>query len=214
MIGTPSAATEALGLANEALQAVELEPHNAAYIGYIKGTLAFALIKNHEERAGLDLIEEVLASEKAGPRLLALRLCIRAIGLARTGDLEGARSLIREARKGDPQCQLLTEAIREVVGPTIVVPQELQGLAALVIRFGVSDDAARERVLESASNEELIALVNTVTKDVFDQIIRFLDQTFDSEVALPFGDLAQAAIEAKLELQRRGVSQGDGVVET
>ena len=206
MIGTPAAVKVALALANEALQAIEPEPHKTAHIGYIKGTLAFALIKNDDENAGLDLIEEVLASEKAGPRLLALRLCIRAIGLARTGDLDGARSLIGQAGKADPQCQLLTEAVREVVGPTIVVPQQLQSLAPLVQRFGVQDDHERERVLQSASNEELIALVNTVTKDIFDQINRFLDQTFDSEDAVPFGDLAQAAIEAKLELERRGVS--------
>jgi Flp pilus assembly protein TadD len=214
MIGTPSAVSEALGLAKEALQAIEVKPQNASYIGYVKGTLAFALIKNHDEGAGLHLIQEVLASQKAGPRVLALRLCVEAIGLARTGDLDGARSVIREARKADPQCQLLTDAIREVVGPTIVVPHELQGLAPLVLKFGVSDDDERERVLVSASNEELIALVNTVTKDVFEQINRFLDQTFDSEDAVPFGDLAQAAIEAKQELQRRGVSEGEGVVET
>ncbi len=207
MIGTPIAMREALGLANEALQAIEPEPHKANYIGFIKGTLAFALIKNDNHRAGLALIEEVLANEKAGPPLLAVRLCICAIGLARTGDLVGARSLIRQARKADPKCQLLTQAVREVAGLAIVVPQELQGLAPLVQTFAISDDVVRERLVKSASTEELIALVNAVTTEVFDQINQFLDQTLDAEDAVPFGDLAQAAVEAKLELKLRGVTE-------
>jgi hypothetical protein len=207
MIGTPAAVGEALALANEVLQAIESEPHKANYIGFIKATLAFALIKNDDHTAGLALIEEVLANEKAGPRLLALRLCVRAIGLARTGDLDGARAVIGEARKADPQCQLLTQAVREVAGLTTVVPQALQGLALLVQRFGIADDVARERVLKGASTEELIALVGAVTKERFDQINQFLDQTLDAEDAVPFGDLAQAAMEAKLELKLRGVSE-------
>ena len=207
MIGTPVALKEALGLANEALQAIETEPQKEAYIGSIKGTLAFALIKNDDQRVGLALIEDVLATDSSGSRLLALRLCIRAIGLARTGDLVGARSLIGQARKADPQCQLLPQAVREVVGPRIVVPRELHGLAPLVQRFGISDDVVREHVLKDASTEELIALVNAVTTEVLDQINQFLDQTLDAEDAVPFGDLAQAAMEAKLELKQRGVSE-------
>ena len=207
MIGTPAAVGEALALAKEVLQAIESEPHKANYIGFIKATLAFALIKNDDHTAGLALIEEVLANEKAGPRLLALRLCVRAIGLARTGDLDGARAVIGEAREADRKCQLLTQAVREVAGLTTVVPPALQGLALLVQRFGIADDVARERVLKGASTEELIALVGAVTKERFDQINQFLDQTLDAEDAVPFGDLAQAAMEAKLELKLRGVSE-------
>ena len=210
MIGTPVAVKEGLALANEAMQAIETELDKALYIGSITGTLAFALIENDNRKDGLALIEEVLANEPSEPRTLALRFCIRAIGLARTGDLVGARSLIGQARKADPQCQLLTRAVREVLGTTITVPQELQGLAPLVERFGISDDVERERVLKEASTEELIALVNVVTKQTFDQINQFLDQTFDAEDAVPFGDLAQAAMEAKLELKHRGASEGLG----
>jgi hypothetical protein len=83
----------------------------------------------------------------------------------------------------------------------------LQGLAQLVQRFGVSDDVEREHVVNGASTEELIALVNAVTKETFDQINQFLDQTFDAEGAVPFGDLAQAAVEARLELKQRGVTE-------
>jgi hypothetical protein len=177
------------------------------YIASIKATLAFALIKNNDEAAGLALIEEVLENEKAGPSLLALRLCIRSIGLARTGDLVGARSLIGKARKTDPRCQLLPAAVRLLVGSPTAFPQELQDLAPLVQRFAVSDDVERERALNEASTEDLIALVNAVTRETFDQINQFLDQTGDAEGAVPYGDLAQAAMEAKLELKRRGVPE-------
>ncbi len=207
MIDTPSAVIEALPLANEALRLIEGEPQKAAYIGSIKGTLSFALIKNGDPGAGLALIEEVLANESSGPQTLALRLCIQAIGMSMAGDPVRARSLIAEARKADPQCQLLTQAIREVAGPTTVVPQALQGLAPLAERFGLSDDVERDRVLKGASTDELIALVGAVTSETFDQINQFLDQTLDAEEALPFGDLAQAAMEAKLELKLRGVSE-------
>jgi hypothetical protein len=110
MIDTPVAVKEALSLANEALQSIEAEPQKAAYIGSIKGTLAFALIKNDGPRAGLALIDEVLANDAAGPQTLALRLCVQAIGLTRTGDVVRARSLISQARKADPRCQLLPTA--------------------------------------------------------------------------------------------------------
>jgi len=207
MIDTPAAVIEALPLANEALQSIKTEPQKAVYIGSIKGTLAFALIKNDDLRAGLALIEEVLANEPSGPQTVALRLCVQAIGLARAGDLVRARALISQARKADPQSQLLPEAVRLVAGSPIVVPQELQSLAPLVERFGISDDVERERRLKGASTEELIALVNAVTKETFDQINQFLDETLDAEDAVPFGDLAQAAMEAKLELKLRGVSK-------
>jgi hypothetical protein len=207
MIDTPGAVKEALALANEALQSIGAEPQKALYIGTVKGTLAFALIKNNEPTAGLALIEEVLANESSGPHMLALRLCIQAIGLARAGDVVRARELVSQARKADPRCQLLPPAVMAVAGSAIVVPQELQGLEPLVKRFGLSDDLERERVLDGASTEELIALANAVPKKTFDLINQFLDQTGDAVEAVPFGDLAQAAMEAKLELRRRGVPE-------
>ena len=207
MIDTPVAVREALHLANEALQSIEAEPQKAVFIWRIKGTLAFALIKNGDPRAGLALIEEVLADDRPEPRTSALRLCVQAIGLARTGEVVRARELVRQVRRTHPQCQLLPQAQRAVAGPPIVVPQELQRLGPLVQRFGVSDDVEREHVLNGASTEELIALVNAVTKETFDRINQLLDQTFDAEDAVPFGDLAQAAMEARLELNQRGVTE-------
>ena len=207
MMDTPAAVKEALPLANEALKSIEAEPQKAVYVWSIKGTLAFALIKSGDPKGGLALIEEVSANESSGPHTSALRLCIKAIGLAQAGDLVRARELVWQARKTHPQCQLLPQAERAVMGSRIVVPEELRGLAALVERFGIADDVERKHVLKGASTEELIALVNAVTKDTFDQITQFLDQTFDAEDAVPFGDLAQAAMEAKLELKLRGVTE-------
>ena len=207
MINTPAAVEEALALANDAFRSIETEPRKGLYMGSIKGTLAFALIRNDDLKTGLALIEEVLANEPSGPPALALRLCVRAIGLTRVGDLVRARALISQARKADPQSQLLPEAVRVVAGHPIVVPKELQGLAPLLQGFGISDDVERERALKEASTQELISLVNAVTKETFDQINQFLDQTLDAEDAVPFGDLAQAAVEAKLELKLRGLTE-------
>ena len=114
MIGTPEAVREALPLANESLQMMSDQPQKERYMGSVRGTLAFALIKNDQASAGLAVIEEVLAKESSGPNVLALRLCVQVIGLARAGDLLRARELILQARKADPQCQLLPRAVEAV----------------------------------------------------------------------------------------------------
>ena len=204
MIGTPFAVQHALKLAHEAMHAIGLDEPRPEYVENVKGTLAFALIKNGDYAGGLALIDEVLAREPREPRRLALRLCIRAIALARFGDMSTARSLIKRARQTDPGCQLLTEAIEAVGGGTVAVPAELQGLKPLVDKFGISDDVERERAVIAATTQELSALVGTVTDEVLDLINRFLDQTFDAEYAVRYGDLAQAALEARLELKERG----------
>ena len=61
--------------------------------------------------------------------------------------------------------------------------------------------------MNGASTDELVALVNAVTKEKFVQINQFLDLTLEAEDAVPFGDLAQAAMEARLELKQREVSE-------
>jgi Protein of unknown function (DUF4240) len=203
MIDTPPTTQEALQLASEAIRLIEQDPGKARYIGSVNGTLAFALIKNDQAPSGLALIEEVLANEPAGPRLVALRLCIRAIGLARVGDLAQARSVIRQVRKLDPRCQLLPQAIRAASPAPIAVPHELQALAPWLQRFAISDDVERERVVNGASTQELKALTDAVTAPTLRQINQLLDQTDNAEDAIPYGDLAQAVMEAELELRRR-----------
>jgi hypothetical protein len=102
MIGTQEAVKDALQLANEALKMIEAEPQKSAHVGGVRGTLAFALIENDQVEAGLSLIKQVLAADPSGPQFLALRLCVQAIGLARSGDAAGARRLTSRARKTDP----------------------------------------------------------------------------------------------------------------
>lgn len=73
----------------------------------------------------------------------------------------------------------------------------------LVLRFGISDDGERDEVLRAASAEDLKELVAAVGSAEFDAINEFLDGTHDSEDAVPYGDLAQAAMEATVELAAR-----------
>lgn len=50
-------------------------------------------------------------------------------------------------------------------------------------------------------------LVTAVNADVLREINEYLDVTNDAEEAVPFGDLAQAAIEAEVELRNRDERQ-------
>lgn len=207
MINTPEANSAALPLARQARKEIEAESYAAPYVDAVGGTLAFALIKNGETQEGLALIDDVLLRTSPKSNLYATRLCIKAIGLARSGDTGNARALVSEARKRDASCQLLGQARLAVFGSPIPVPPALQDLAPLVDEFGISDDAERERAIETAPSGKLVGLVRTVTAEMFAEINRYLDETDDAEDAVPFGDLAQAAVEAKLELRRRGVPE-------
>jgi hypothetical protein len=204
MIGTQEAVKGALPLANEALKMIEGEPQKSPHVAGIRGTLAFALIENDQVEAGLSLIKEVLAADPSEPQFLALRLCVQAIGLARSGDAAGARALTSRARKTDPRCQLLSRARSMVASIPAPAPPGLRHLLPLLEQFGVQDDAHRARAIRTASSEQLIALVKAVDKEVFGEINRYLDETDDAEDAIAYGDLAQAAMEAKLELKGRG----------
>jgi hypothetical protein len=206
MIGTPFPVKKALKLAKEAMNGIDVDTPRPDYVESVKSTLALALIKNGDNAGGLALIDDVLAGGTAEPRQAATRLCIRAIALARAGDMFTARSLIRRARKADPRCQLLTESIESVGGRTDVVPPGLQDLTPLLDKFGIADDVGRERVVSAATTQELKEVVAAVTAEVLDQINQFLDETFDAEYAVRYGDLAQAAMEARLELKERGIA--------
>jgi hypothetical protein len=74
-------------------------------------------------------------------------------------------------------------------------------------RYGISDDAVREDTIDAASDEELTALVNRVDKPVLQAINRYLDLVHDAVEACPFGDLAQAAMEAGIVLKQRVASR-------
>lgn len=87
--------------------------------------------------------------------------------------------------------------------PPASAPRELQAIWTLVKRYGFADDLARQRVLDDASDQELDQLVSAVSPAVFTQMNAYLDGTGDSKDAVPYGDLAQAAMEAAQVLRRR-----------
>ena len=88
--------------------------------------------------------------------------------------------------------------------PPASAPQELKALWPWVRRFGYSDDVERDQALQRADAATLDELVTAVDKAAFDAINRYLDETDNSEEATPFDDLAQAAMEAALEIKSRG----------
>jgi hypothetical protein len=87
--------------------------------------------------------------------------------------------------------------------PPDTAPEPLRELWPLVLRYGISDDAVRENALDAASNEELTNLVTRVDKSVLIAITHYLDLVDNAEEACPYGDLAQAAMEAGIVLKGR-----------
>jgi cell division protein FtsI/penicillin-binding protein 2 len=89
-----------------------------------------------------------------------------------------------------------------------VLPPELLELAPLISRYAESDDLARSELLERASTEELREL-SDAPQGRWDAINAFLDENVAAEpgprqdVALALDSFAQAAMEAKLELDAR-----------
>ena len=81
-------------------------------------------------------------------------------------------------------------------------PDALKRAWPLVVRWGESDDVEREHLLDSATEKELTALIEAV-KPLFPAINGYLDETGDAEHAVPYGDLAQAAMEAQLDRRNR-----------
>lgn len=86
-------------------------------------------------------------------------------------------------------------------------PDALKGAWRLVLRWGESDDVDREQLVGSASDKELTALIEAVNP-LFPAINAYLDETGDAEHAVPYGDLAQAAMEAQFEMDRRKTTPG------
>jgi hypothetical protein len=91
--------------------------------------------------------------------------------------------------------------------PPTSAPELLRNLWPLLLRFGLSDDGARARLLAATPTDDLNDLVIRVSPAVFKAINAYLDDTDDAEEAVPFGDLAQAAMEAATILRERSNSQ-------
>jgi hypothetical protein len=81
-------------------------------------------------------------------------------------------------------------------------PEALKVVWPLVLLWGESDDAERGNLTAAASDEDLQDLMQAVDP-LFTTINGYLNQTGDAEHAVPYGDLAQAAMEARFELDRR-----------
>ena len=87
--------------------------------------------------------------------------------------------------------------------PPASAPAVLRALWPLVVRFGVSDDRVRDDALRAASVDDLKKLVAAVGPAEFAAINAYLDDTGDAAESVPYGDLAQAAMEATVELATR-----------
>ncbi|HEY5013477.1 MAG TPA: hypothetical protein VIK61_12330 [Acidimicrobiia bacterium] len=86
--------------------------------------------------------------------------------------------------------------------PPSDAPDDLKPLWPLVQQWGLGDDVDRGTLVETASNEALQTLV-TAVEPALSAIDAYLDATGDAQHAVPYGDLAQATIEARFELSRR-----------
>jgi hypothetical protein len=81
-------------------------------------------------------------------------------------------------------------------------PDDLAALWPLVLHWAESDDLRRASLVETATDDSLRALVEEVRPSM-ESINAYLDRTGDAARAVPFGDLAQAVLEAELLLGRR-----------
>jgi hypothetical protein len=86
--------------------------------------------------------------------------------------------------------------------PPSDAPPELATAWPLVCRWGASDDATRSDLLEHATVEELASLIES-GRPLLPSINAYLDATGNAEHAVPYGDFAQAVMEAEFELGRR-----------
>jgi hypothetical protein len=84
------------------------------------------------------------------------------------------------------------------------VPEPLGVLAPLVEQWAISDDAEREMKVCRSSTKRLRALVSAVNP-LLSEVDRFLDQQSEPlpDEAILLGDLAQASLEAQIELESR-----------
>ena len=81
-------------------------------------------------------------------------------------------------------------------------PEELKAVWPLVRMWAGNDATAHGAFVDSASNEELEKIMGTVDR-LFPVILSYLEKTGDADRALRYVDLAQAALEARFELESR-----------
>jgi hypothetical protein len=91
-----------------------------------------------------------------------------------------------------------------------LLPDDLRGLVALIERYAESDDVDRSELLANASVDDLRALKDS-PEGHWQAINTFLDNNMQppgprQDVALALDSFAQAAQEARFELERREVA--------
>jgi hypothetical protein len=82
------------------------------------------------------------------------------------------------------------------------LPSEFHDLIPLIRRWANSDDVDRDKKMQTAPDAELRALTDAV-QPRFDAINLYLDQNDHLEVATYLGTLAEAAVEAGMDLENR-----------
>lgn len=89
------------------------------------------------------------------------------------------------------------------------LPELLRPLVSLIREWALSDDAKREAKIQNASMNKLASL-HTSVQPLLADIDTFIDSSGDRlpDEAMLLGDLAQAGIEAGLEIERRAKAAG------
>jgi hypothetical protein len=87
-----------------------------------------------------------------------------------------------------------------------LLPGELQPLARLITKYGVADDVVRGALVGEATDAELRELHDAASPH-WAAINTYLDENLSppgprQDVAVALGDFAQAAMEARFELER------------
>lgn len=74
---------------------------------------------------------------------------------------------------------------------------------ALAGRWSISDDVEHDEAIEAASTNDVELLVAAVDRSVLAAIDEYLDRANDHEDVVWLNDIARAALEADMELERR-----------
>ena len=82
------------------------------------------------------------------------------------------------------------------------LPAQFHDLIPLMEQWSIGDDVERDAKMQAATDEELRQLHEAVAPR-FDAINAYLDEHDDEEATPYLGTLAEAAVEAQLDLENR-----------
>ncbi len=128
--------------------------------------------------------------------VVAPAYCARTKELSEFGNPSAQLNLnLPDHLEQDPQTLLPPE-------PPEDAPDALKAAWPLVRMWAGSDATARGAIVDSATNDELEKIMGMVDR-LFPVILSYLEKTDDADQALPYVALAQAALEARFELESR-----------